>query len=174
MTMKTEQELKDELEDIFFDALTDKSNYTDKVDPENDGRWQWKVYELCADELIKRGYGDVSEYKAEIERLRQEVRDTDKMARNTIEQYKNNYDNAFERLKAQEREIERLKAENDTNMQYIRMMGIQSHIKTSNEQVKQAQIDVLNKVKEKLDSAPNGWAYTTYIDELIEEVENDK
>ena len=71
--MKTEKELKDELEDIFFDALTDKSNppyYTDKVDPENDGRWQWKVYELCADELIKRGYGDVSEYKAEIERLK--------------------------------------------------------------------------------------------------------
>ena len=71
--MKTEKELKDALEDIFFDALTDKSNppyYTDKVDPENDGRWQWKVYELCADELIKRGYGDVSEYKAEIERLK--------------------------------------------------------------------------------------------------------
>lgn len=75
--MKTEQELKDELEDIFFDALTDKSNppyYTDKVDPENDGYWQWKVYELCADELIKRGYGDVSEYKAEIERLKAEVK----------------------------------------------------------------------------------------------------
>ena len=40
--------------------------------------------------------------------------------------------------------------------------------------VKQAQIDVLNKAKEKLDSAPNGWAYTTYIDELIEDVENGK
>lgn len=75
--MKTEQELKNELEDIFFDALTDKSNppyYTDKVDPENDGYWQWKVYELCADELIKRGYGDVSEYKAEIERLKEEIK----------------------------------------------------------------------------------------------------
>ena len=71
--MKTEQELKDALEDIFFDALTDKSNppyYTDKVDPENDGYWQCKVYELCADELIKRGYGDVSEYKSEIEQLK--------------------------------------------------------------------------------------------------------
>lgn len=111
--MKTEKELKDALEDIFFDALTDKSNppyYTDKVDPENDGYWQWKVYELCADELIKRGYGDVSEYKAEIERLKAEV--------------------------------------------------------------KQAKIDTLNKVKDVLDNAPNGWAYTTYIDELIEEVEN--
>ena len=90
------------------------------------------INELCADELIKRGYGDVSEYKAEIGRL---------------------------------------KAENDANMKYIRMMGIQSHIKTLNEQLKQAKIDVLNKAKEKLDSAPNGWAYTTYIDELIEEVE---
>lgn len=75
--MKTKEELKDALEDIFFDALTDKSNppyYTDKVDPENDGRWQWKVYELCADELIKRGYGDVSEYKSEIEQLKAEIR----------------------------------------------------------------------------------------------------
>lgn len=73
--IKTEQELKDALEDIFFDALTDTSNppyYTDKVDPENDGYWQCKVYELCADELIKRGYGDISEYKAEIERLKAE------------------------------------------------------------------------------------------------------
>ena len=67
---------------------------------------------IIARDIIEAGYGDVTEYKAEIERLRQEVRDTNKMARNIIEQYKNNYDNAFERLKAQEREIEQLKAEN--------------------------------------------------------------
>lgn len=179
--MKTERELKDELEDIFFDALTDKSNYTDKVDPENDGRWQWKVYELCADELIKRGYGDVSEYKAEIERLRQEVRDTDKMARNTIEQYKNNYDNAFERLKAQEREIERLKADFkqlETNAEIlargVRDLNHENYELT--EKIKQAQIDVLNKLKER---AVGLAAIETYhicnlIDELIKEVENDK
>ncbi len=35
-----------------------------------------------------------------------------------------------------------------------------------------AKIDVLNKAKEKLDSAPNGWAYTGYIDDLIEEVQS--
>lgn len=100
--MKTEQELKDELEDIFFDALTDKSNppyYTDKVDPENDGCWQWKVYELCADELIKRGYGDVSEYKAEIERLR-----------TTLGQCNTELNSALESLKSQCREIGALKA----------------------------------------------------------------
>ena len=34
---------------------------------------------------------------------------------------------------------------------------------------RQDTIDVLNKVKEKLNNAPSGWAYTTYIDELIKE-----
>ena len=34
---------------------------------------------------------------------------------------------------------------------------------------RQDTIDVLNKVKEKLNNAPNGWANTTYIDELIKE-----
>lgn len=42
------------------------------------------------------------------------------------------------------------------------------------QQVKQAKIDMLNKAKERLDSAPNGWAYTGYIDDLIEEVQNGK
>ena len=55
---------------------------------------------------------------------------------------------ALNLITEQEKEIERLKAE-----------------------VKQAKIDILNKVKDVLDNAPNGWAYTTYIDELIEEVE---
>ena len=137
--MKTEKELKDALEDIFFDALTDKSNppyYTDKVDPENDGRWQWKVYELCADELIKRGYGDISEYKAEIERLKSKCEE-------------------------QDNEIDKLECvikENDERC-------------FDCPQVKQVQIDILNRVKDVLDNAPNGWAYTTYIDELIEEIE---
>ena len=35
---------------------------------------------------------------------------------------------------------------------------------------RQETIDVLNKVKEKLNNTPNGWAYTTYIDELINRV----
>ena len=34
---------------------------------------------------------------------------------------------------------------------------------------RQDTVNVLNKVKEKLNNAPNGWAYTTYIDELIKE-----
>ena len=34
---------------------------------------------------------------------------------------------------------------------------------------RQDTIDALNKVKEKLNNTPYGWAYTTYIDELIKE-----
>lgn len=81
---------------------------------------------------------------------------------------------ALDLITEQEAEIDRLKAENDTNMQYIRMMGIQSHIKTSNEQVKQAQIDVLNKLRRR---AWQGYQIGMYIvstqeiDELIKEIE---
>ena len=151
--MKTEKELKDELEDIFFDALTDKSNYTDKVDPENDGRWQWKVYELCADELIKRGYGDVSEYKAEIERLKAE----------------------FKQLETNAEILAR----------GVRDLNHENYELT--EKIKQAQIDVLNRVMTYInDKIENDYGdmsdsvnyltididdFDDFIDELIREVE---
>ena len=70
--------------------------------------------------------------------------------RTTLGQCSTELNSALESLKSQCREIGELRAK-----------------------VKQDQIDVLNKAKERLDSAPNGWAYTTYIDELIEEVENE-
>lgn len=84
--------------------------------------------------LVQADYGDVSEYKAEIKRL---------------------------------------KKENNTNMQYIRMMGIQSHIKTSNEQVKQAKLEVLNELKDMLNDKPDGFAYIIYIDDMIKELQNE-
>ena len=157
--MKTEKELKDALEDIFFDALTDKSNppyYTDKVDPENDGRWQYKVYELCADELIKRGYGDVSEYKAEIERLKVE----------------------FKQLETNAEILAR----------GVRDLNHENYELT--EKMKQAQIDVLNRVMTYInDKIENDYGdmsdsvnyltididdFDDFIDELIREVENEQ
>ena len=154
--MKTEKELKDALEDIFFDALTDKSNppyYTDKVDPENDGRWQYKVYELCADELIKRGYGDVSEYKSEIERLKAE----------------------FKQLETNAEILAR----------GVRDLNHENYELT--EKIKQAQIDVLNRVMTYInDKIENDYGdmsdsvnyltididdFDDFIDELIKEVE---
>ena len=153
--MKTEQEQAQAMAEL----ITNKDLLDDK------GRLAGKVVfgaDQLAVALVNAGYGDVAEYKIEIERLRQEVRDTDKMARNTIEQYKNNYDNAFERLKAQEREIERLKAK-----------------------VKQAQIDILNKANERLNVVSREFgddcdlcgvsavcSCRCKINELIEEVQN--
>lgn len=69
----------------------------------------------------------------------------------TLGQCNTELNSALESLKSQCRGIGKLRAE-----------------------VKQAQIDILNKAKEKLDSAPNGWAYTGYIDDLIEEIENEQ
>ena len=86
----------------------------------------------------------VTEYnglKAEIERLKDEII--------YLERKIAIRDNA---LKDSDKAIEMLEGKQDTI-------------------VKQAKIDILNKAKERLDNAPNGWAYTTYIDELIEEVE---
>lgn len=136
-----------------------------------------------------KGYGDVSEYKAEIERLRQEVRDTDKMARNTIEQYRaenkelenalkqseDNYSRAFERLKAQEREIERLKdkCEELRNEKWNAQDDLDCYCDEMPNKIKRAKIDMLNELKER---AVGLAAIETYhicnlIDELIKEVE---
>ena len=133
-----------------------------------------------AKKLIEAGYGDVSEYKAEREMLGSQIkvlkqRLNDKYIE--VDNLNRRYTNAFERLKAQEREIEKLEEENYTNMQYIRMMGIQSHIKTSNERVKQAQIDVLNKLKSSAvydDNYLDGYVFIDDVNKLIEEVKDAK
>lgn len=130
--------------------------------------------------LMQAGYGDISEYKAEREMLGSQIkvlkqRLNDKYIE--IDNLNRDYSNAFERLKSQQQEIERLKAENvrlTTKLGQV-LLSIDT-VKEMNtmcsidEQRKQAKIDVLNKVKEKLNNTPNGWAYTTYIDELIKGV----
>ena len=109
-----------------------------------------------AEILCDKGYGDVSEYKAEIERLKEKNNELNK----------ENW-SLEEELKKKELEIT-----------YARNNGYEKGYDECEEytkgKIKQAQIDVLNKAKERLDSAPNGWAYTAYIDELIEEVENEQ
>ena len=118
------------------------------------------LYKEYAERLIESGYGKVSEYEAEIEILKIQNK---------------NLGIAFDRLEAEnERLTERLKQillSIDTVKEMNAMCNIDEQRKQA---VKQAQIDVLNKAKKRLDNAPNGWAYTTYIDELIKEVENDK
>ena len=122
--MKTEQEQIEEMRRTIYNTRSKVNGIATAGD--------------IAEALVQAGYGDISEYKAEIARLKAEN-------------------------KSQERENGFLK--------YCQCL---THGVDGSNHIKKAQIDVLNKAKERLDSAPNGWAYTTYIDELIEEVENGK
>ena len=97
-------------------------------------------FKWFAEALVQAGYGRISEYIAEIERL--------------------------------EAEFKQLQTNAEILARGVRDLNHENYELTK--KVKQAKIDVLNKAKERLDSAPNGWAYTTYIDELIEDVQNGK
>lgn len=72
--------------------------------------------------LMQAGYGDISEYKAEREMLGSQIKELKQCLNNKcVEVYNLNRDycNAFERLKSQQREIERLKSENETYCKQI-------------------------------------------------------
>ena len=112
-------------------------------------------FKWFAEALVQAGYGDISEYEAEREMLGSQIKVLKQRLNNKyveIEQLKDDY------VKLQEQFA-------DYQMASDKEIAAQA---------KQAEIDVLNKAKERLDSAPNGWAYMTYIDELIEEVENEQ
>ena len=100
--------------------------------------------------LGQEGYGNVSEYKAKIEQLKDEII--------YLERKIAIRDNA---LKDSDKAIEMLEGKQDTI-------------------VKQAKIDVLNELREKYatsGSVNSSWATIIFvddIDELIKEVENDK
>lgn len=82
------------------------------------------------------------------------------------------YDKGYGKVSEHKAEIDRLKAENEQLEEDIDMITKEQKDDCKFD-IKQAKIDVLNKAKEKLNSAPNGWAYTGYIDDLIEEVQNE-
>lgn len=96
--------------------------------------------------------------------------------------YKNDYDSAFERLKSQQREIERLKAENEelSNVVSSKVYDIIDNTKEIADAreawEQQAKIDVLNelweKVKDKgVDYKIGMRALSEEIDELLKEYE---
>lgn len=67
-----------------------------------------------------------------------------------------------------ERKIEELKSENKQLKTEVALLDEELR------SARQTLIDVLNRVKEKLNTVLNGWVYTTYIDELLKEYENGK
>lgn len=127
--MKTEQEQIEKLAQLIGRIKDDCEN-CDCKSCEVNGEDCCCVHYICATFLVDAGYGDVSEYKAEIERL--------------------NSHNGFLQL-------------------------VISHSKDmQDEAVKEAQIDVLNELKEKCKFDGHTVAvYKNDIDELIKEVENE-
>lgn len=101
---------------------------------------QYCLYKEHAEQLVENGYGDVSEYKAEIEQLK---------AKN----------------KSQERE-------ND----FLKFCQCLTHGVDGSNHIKQAQIDVLKELREQsvhCDQWNCKVVPIEYIDDLIEEVENE-
>lgn len=126
--------------------------------------------------LMQAGYGDISEYKAEREMLGSQIkvlkqRLNDKYIE--IDNLNRDYSNAFERLKSQQQEIERLKAENKQLKTECALLDDELRI------ARQDTIDVLNELKTKAfdKDAFNGWAGSTFvvlvrdIDKMIEDYE---
>ena len=130
-----------------------------------------------AEKLYNAGYGNVSEYKAERELLGSQIKVLKQRLNNKcIEVYNLNrdYTNSFERLKAQEREIERLKAENCELTKKLEARLTCDFVKTAQ---KKAVKKFAEKLKGKLHDFGDGGEKGAYItekdiDDFIEEVEN--
>lgn len=147
--MKTEQEQIEQIEKVLKDSVADYKHLKKKG-----------VCYCYAETLIDHGYGDISEYKAEIERLKEKNNELNK-ERWSLE----------EELKKKELEIT-----------YARNNGYEKGYDECEEytkaKIKQAQIDVLKRLKVFSEPYPNSWGIYVidvyHIDELIKEVENDK
>lgn len=110
---------------------------------------------LVAKELFEAGYGDVSEYKAEIERLR-----------TTLGQCNTELNSALESLKSQCREIGALKA--GTKQAKIDVLNrVMTYI---NDKIENDYGDMSDSVKYLTINIDD---FDDFIDELIKEVENE-
>lgn len=125
---------------------------------------QYCLYKEHAEQLVENGYGDVSEYKAEIEQLKA---DNEALTM---------WDEAYTE------ENEKLKAEN-TTLYEVRNNLLEENDKLLKDNValilgkKQAKIDVLNELKERItkDRVANDTVVINAnyeIKELIKEIEN--
>lgn len=142
--MKTEQEQIEEMIKIFTDNR-EVCQHMRCVECKYHGDVEC-MYSSCANSLYQAGYGDVSEYKAEIERLK----------------------NENEKLRNERGYINQLKEE-----LLLKRYNVDCY---QEEIVKQAQIDVLNRLKARHDYAMKNmgypWDIQQQIDELIKEVQN--
>lgn len=131
--------------------------------------------------LVKEGYGKVSEYEAEREMLGSKIKVLKQRLNNKyieIDNLNRDYHNSFERLKAQEREIDSLREDNINLKEELYELHDDLDIARAKKgkTIKQAQIDILNKLKSKTWQGYQIGMYVVSIediDELIKEVQNE-
>lgn len=121
---------------------------------------------IIARDIVDAGYGDVSEYKAEIERLKAENRQSHKLGILGYNVTVKFLDDAVSEPSPDCSDIEKY-AKQFCN----RIISI------NEKEIKQAKLDVLNELKTRHDYAIKNmgypWDITQQIDELIKEVQND-
>lgn len=127
------------------------------------------LYKEYAERLIESGYGNVSEYKAEIERLKSKNEQSRKLGILGYEATVEFIDDVVSEPFAACKDIEKYAKQFRNRI-----------ISVNEKEIKQAKIDVLNKLKKKYGFySCYSWNCDTkslneIIDELIKEVENDK
>lgn len=123
---------------------------------------------IIARDIVNAGYGDISEYKAEIERLR-----------TTLGQCNTELNSALESLKSQCREIGELKAKNEVLRDGV-VKAFTNGFNTGREQVekdiRRAKINILRELRERItkDRVANDTVVINAnyeIKELIKEIE---
>ena len=168
--MKTEQEQRQAIRQILFDA----NDICQATPCENEYciyHGDYRCYDnVIVDKLIKAGYGDVSEYKAEVKRLKE-----------VIEVFKNDTECNLNHITV---ENGQLKAKNKVLKDGIVKAftnGFNEGRKQVEKDIRRAKIDILNEVKKcsQCDNFfPDGnwhrYVLVSDIDELIKEIENDK
>lgn len=166
------EECKDKL---IADALTLITEQEKEIKKQN-GRVKCLKTRLANKIVLLSNVEDL--YESETQKLKEEKQEL----KTALKQAEDNYSRAFERLKAQEREIEQLK---DGYARVQEQLRVQEQFAkyqiVSDKEIKarrkQAQIDVLNELKTRHDYAIEymgyPWDISQQIDELIAEVEND-
>lgn len=150
-----------------------------------------KQCEDIVEALHEAGYGNISEYKAEREMLGSQIKVLKQRLNNKyieIDNLNRDYSNSFERLKAQEREIQALREDNIDLKEELYELHDELDIARATEDIttKQAQIDVLKKLRSRVsdkealiqsyiaDSCLTIEDMYTEIDELLAEVRNEQ
>ena len=114
--MKTKREQIEEMQKTICANCKDKYSKKGYVCPWQDKDTKCYNCEKLSEALYNASYGNISEYKTEREMLESQIKVLEQRLNDKyieIDNLNRDYRNAFERLKAQQREIERLKAENE-------------------------------------------------------------